>query len=230
MHISFIMDGNGRWAKSRGLPRAAGHKEGAKVLQKILPALPELGVDEATFYAFSTENWKRPEAEVSQLMQLFRSYLKTQIKKIHKNGAVFRVIGLREGLSPELLKLIDDAETLTAQNRGIRINLAVNYGGKDEILRAVRRISASAVAGTIASDDIDENLLESHLLLQNVPDLMIRTGGESRLSNFLLWQHAYTELMFLDLFWPDFNPDTLRDCIAQFKKRDRRFGGIDESK
>lgn len=226
MHISFVMDGNGRWAQSRNLPRTFGHKEGAKTLRKLIPALAERGVLEATFYAFSTENWKRPLDEVRLLMKLFEENLKTQVKEIHKNNGVFRVIGSREKLSPKIIRLIEDSEQLTSKNTGIRINIAVDYGGKSEVVEAVKKIAGLAIDQEIEIDDIDEQLVESHLMLKSSPDLMIRTGGEKRLSNYLLWQHAYSEFMFLDVLWPDFNPEILVQCIERFKMRNRRFGGL----
>lgn len=226
MHISFVMDGNGRWAQSRNLPRTFGHKEGAKTLRKLIPALAEQGVTEATFYAFSTENWKRPSDEVRLLMKLFEENLKTQVKEIHKNNGVFRVIGGRERLSPKIVRLIEDSERMTSQNTGIRINIAVDYGGRSEIVAAVRQIAGLAIERKIDIEDIDERLVESHLMLDASPDLMIRTGGEKRLSNYLLWQHAYSEFMFLDELWPDFNTALLTQCIDRFKMRNRRFGGL----
>ncbi|MDO4753613.1 MAG: polyprenyl diphosphate synthase [Bacillota bacterium] len=226
MHISFIMDGNGRWAESRKLPRTLGHREGAKVLRKIIPALSEQGVLEATFYAFSTENWKRPKTEVSLLMKLFEESLKSQVKEIHQSNGVFRVVGNRDRLSPKIVQLIEDSEHLTKDNTGIVINIAVDYGGQYEILSAVKKIASSVASGELNRDEIDADLFESKLMVKNPPDLLIRTGGEKRLSNYLLWQHAYSEFMFLDVLWPDFNKKMLIECLEEYKKRNRRFGGL----
>ncbi len=184
MHISFVMDGNGRWAKGRGLPRSAGHRAGAKTLIRIMQALGNLGVDEATFYAFSTENWNRPSGEVGVLMKLLEEYLKTQVREVHRQGGRFRMIGSRKGLSEKLLRLIDDAEALTAGNTGIKMNVAFNYGGRAEITEAAISIASAVSRGELAPEDIDEALVGSRLYLSNEPDLLIRTGGEKRLSNF----------------------------------------------
>ncbi len=227
MHISFVMDGNGRWAKGRGLPRSAGHRAGAKTLIRIMQALGNLGVDEATFYAFSTENWNRPSGEVGVLMKLLEEYLKTQVREVHRQGGRFRMIGSRKGLSEKLLRLIDDAEALTAGNTGIKMNVAFNYGGRAEITEAAISIASAVSRGELAPEDIDEALVGSRLYLSNEPDLLIRTGGEKRLSNFLLWQHSYSEFLFLDVLWPDFNEDMLVECIEDFKRRNRRFGGLE---
>lgn len=226
MHISFIMDGNGRWAQSRSMPRTFGHKAGAKTLRKLIPALAGQGVLEATFYAFSTENWKRPQNEVRLLMKLFEDQLKTQVRSIHENNGILRIIGNRDRLSPKIVQLIEQSERLTEKNTGIRINIAVDYGGKNEIIAAIRNIADQVITGEIHIDDIDENLVESKLMLKTSPDLMIRTGGEKRLSNYLLWQHAYSEFMFLDVLWPDFNSEILSDCIHQYNMRNRRYGGL----
>lgn len=226
MHISFVMDGNGRWARQRGLPRSAGHRAGAKTLIEIMKALGDLGVAEATFYAFSTENWNRPRKEVSVLMLLLEEYLKTQVREVHRLGGRFRMIGSRAGLSDKITRLIDDAEALTRDNTGIKMNVAFNYGGRAEIVAAAASIAASVEAGELRAAEVDEALVQSRLDLKSEPDLMIRTGGEQRLSNYLLWQHSYSEFMFLDVLWPDFNRDLLMRCIEDFNNRNRRFGGL----
>lgn len=226
MHISFVMDGNGRWAELRGLPRSAGHRAGAKTLRRIVTALGNLGVDEATFYAFSTENWNRPKTEVGILMRLLEEYLKTQVKEVHKQGGVFRMIGFREHLPTKIRTLIEDAEELTANNTGIRMNIAFNYGGRAEIVEAARRIAHMVKERELDPDQIDEDLFQSQLILPRSPDLLIRTGGEQRLSNYLLWQHSYSEFMFLDTLWPDFSEEILFDCMKSYERRDRRFGGL----
>lgn len=226
MHISFVMDGNGRWAKKRGLPRVVGHRQGAKTLVAVMNALGKFGIEEATFYAFSTENWNRPADEVAELGRLLEEYLKTQVKEVHRQNGVFKMIGSRRGLSEKVLVLIDDAEALTAKNTGIRMNIAYNYGSRMEIADACREIAAEAVRGDISVEDIDEKMVGEHLYLSSEPDLMIRTGREKRLSNYLLWQHSYSELIFLDTLWPDFDEAALAAAIDEFKKRDRRFGGL----
>ncbi len=228
MHISFVMDGNGRWAKKRGLPRKVGHKAGADNLREIVRALGELGVDEATFYAFSTENWNRPITEVKFLMTLVDDYLKSEIAEIHSQGARFKMIGFRENLAPKTLELIDYAEALTAENKGLKFNVAFNYGSRAELINAVKTIVKEANSGKIEEQDIDEDLISSKLLLSSEPDLLIRTGGEQRLSNYLLWQHSYSEFMFLPVLWPDFNKKMLEEAIAEYDSRTRRFGGLEE--
>ncbi len=226
MHISFVMDGNGRWAKRRGLPRSAGHKVGADNLRHIVTALGELSVDEATFYAFSTENWKRPQQEVGFLMKLVREYLKKEIDDIHRNGARFKMIGFREGLDAKTLELIDHAERLTENNKGLRFNVAFNYGGRAEMVEVCRSLAREVKSGKIAIDEIDEERIQSKLLLSSEPDLLVRTGGEKRLSNYLLWQHSYSEFIFLPTLWPDFHKENLEACLAEFHQRKRRFGNL----
>lgn len=229
MHISFIMDGNGRWAKSRGLPRSAGHKAGADTLKRIVSELGKIGVEEATFYAFSTENWNRPASEVKFLMKLLEEFLKTQIRELHRMGGVFRMIGSYDALPEKTIRLMKEAEDMTAKNTGIRMNIAFNYGGRAEILNAVKEIAAMVRRGDLEENQIDEALFSSKLYLKRDPDLLIRTGGEQRLSNYLLWQHSYTEFVFLDTLWPDFNETLLRECIRAYESRDRRFGNITPS-
>lgn len=226
MHISFIMDGNGRWATNRNKPRSFGHKEGANTLERILEACPELGVTEATFYAFSTENKGRPKAEVDYLIALFESFLKSKVKKLHQSNVRFRVIGDRGYFGKKINKIIQDAENLTDENKGLNFNLAMNYGGKAEILQTVKRLLEKIESGEISPQSINEDTLNENLDLQSSPDLMIRTGGQYRLSNFLLWQHAYSEFIFVNTLWPDFSVKELREAIQEFKNRNRRFGNI----
>ncbi len=226
MHISFVMDGNGRWAKERGLPRSAGHKAGADNLRHIVTALGELSVDEATFYAFSTENWKRPKQEVGFLMKLVREYLNKEINEIHRNGARFKMIGFREGLDAKTLQLIEHAEQLTENNKGLQFNVAFNYGGRAEMVEACRALAREVKSDKIVVEEIDEERIQSKLLLSSEPDLLVRTGGEKRLSNYLLWQHSYSEFIFLPTLWPDFHKEHLEACIEEFHQRKRRFGSV----
>lgn len=228
MHISFIMDGNGRWAQKRGIPRFMGHKEGGKNLRHIVESCVELGIQEATFYAFSTENWKRPRPEVNFLLGLMEEFLKSQANDIHANNIKFRAIGFYSNLPKRAYKLIDDLENLTNDNTGLRFNVAFSYGARAEIVAAAKSIARDTVDGKIDLDQLDEDAFSSHLLLPSDPDLMIRTGGECRLSNFFLWQHSYAELIFLDTLWPDFKKADLVQCIDEFNKRNRRFGGLNE--
>ena len=227
-HVAIIMDGNGRWAKARGLPRAAGHRQGAEAARKVLRAAGEAGVECLTLYAFSSENWRRPEAEVSDLMGLLRHYLRNELEELHKNGARLRVIGNRDGLAADIVRDIADAEKMTHANGRIDVNICINYGARDEILQATRNLARRVAAGELAAEGIDEARFEQELLTAGVPDpdLLIRTSGEQRISNFLLWQCAYAELVFVDTLWPDFGKDHLEQAIAEFRRRERRYGGV----
>ena len=227
-HIAIIMDGNGRWAKSRGLPRIAGHRRGADAVRKVIRGAGELGVPVLTLFAFSTENWARPADEVSDLMGLLRHYLRHELEELGRNGARLRVIGDRDRLAKDIQKDIADAEARTRTNVRIDVNICINYGARDEILRATRNLARKVAAGEIAADKIDEASFERELLTAGVPDpdLLIRTSGEQRISNFLLWQCAYAELVFVDTLWPDFGKEHLEKAIAEFRKRERRYGGI----
>lgn len=230
-HVGFIMDGNGRWAKQRGLPRSEGHKEGAKNFRRIGEYAADLGIECVTFYAFSTENWKRPEAEVSAIMELFEDYLQEVIDRIGENeekGIRLKFLGDREGISPELLSLMDYAEQLTKNKSRVTLNIAINYGGRHEIASAVKAIAEKAAEGKIDIRDIDEKLISDYLYTagQPDPDLIIRPSGEYRLSNFLTWQGAYSELWFSDILWPDFTEEDFNEALRAFEKRNRRFGGI----
>lgn len=226
VHVAIIMDGNGRWAKSRGLPRTVGHQRGAEAVRRTVRGAAELGIEYLTLFGFSSENWKRPAAEVDDLMGLLRLYLRSEIAELHRNGVRLRVIGDRDRLGHEIVKLIEEAEARTHGNTRLNLTVALSYGGRAEICRAVRRIAAAVQAGEVQLDQIDEDLVSRNLLTDGIPDpdLLIRTSGEQRISNFLLWQTAYTELLFLDRLWPDFTKDDLEDAIREFSQRDRRYG------
>ena len=228
-HIAVIMDGNGRWAKKRHKPRTYGHAKGAKVLEQILEDADDLGVEYFTVYAFSTENWARPYEEVKVIMDLFRRYLVSSLEKCMKNNVRARIIGDRTKLSPDIVDAIYNLENTTKDNTGISFQIAMNYGSRDEIIRAVRALVADEKAGKISDiSQIDEKMLESYLDTADIPDpdLLIRTSGEERLSNFLMWQLAYTEFYFTDVPWPDFNKDELLKAIEKYNGRDRRYGGL----
>lgn len=229
-HVAIIMDGNGRWAKRRGMPRSMGHKAGADVLKQIVIAADELGIKALTVYGFSTENWKRPEQEVSLLMSLIKEYLNKNVKYMHEHNVRIRFIGFIGGLSQELQSIIEDAEQLTKNNTGLTLQLAINYGGRDEIVRTICDISESVANGSIRIDDITENYVSDHLFTKEFSDvdLLIRPSGDFRISNFLLWQIAYAEFWFTDLHWPDFTKDTLIEAVIAYQKRERRFGGLYE--
>jgi undecaprenyl diphosphate synthase len=220
------MDGNGRWALSRGLPRTAGHHRGAEAVRRAVIGAAELGISYLTLFGFSSENWKRPTTEVDDLMGLLRLYLRSEIAEFHRNGVRLKVIGDRERLSADLVSLISGAEETTAGNTGLQLTVALSYGGRSEIARAARRIAERVKAGEIDPSLVDEALFERHLLTAGMPDpdLVIRTSGEKRISNFLLWQTAYSELVFIDRLWPDFTKQDLEDAIREFRSRDRRYG------
>lgn len=227
-HIGIIMDGNGRWAKKRGLPRSAGHSAGAESLKKIITEANNLGVKYVTVYAFSTENWKRPKAEVDFLMDLLMDYLVNAEKTLAGENVVIRAIGSRAELSEEMCVQIKKTEEFTKNNTGVVMNIALNYGSRDEMLSAVKNISTDVKEGKINTEDIDEKLFSDYLYTKGQPevDLLIRTSGEKRLSNFMLWQVSYAELWFTNKLWPDFKPKDLRQAIYDFQNRGRRFGGI----
>lgn len=226
-HIAIIMDGNGRWAISRGLPRVAGHQRGADAVRATVRACRELGVDFLTLYAFSSENWKRPADEVQDLMSLLRLYLKRELEELATNGVKLRVIGDRAGLDPDIQELIGEAETATAENTGLALTVALNYGGRNEIVAAVQEIAREVSGGLIEAGAITASVIESHLQTDGLPDpdLLIRTSGEHRLSNFLLWQSAYSELVFTPVLWPDFGRKELEEAIREYQRRERRYGG-----
>lgn len=225
-HVAVIMDGNGRWAKSKGLPRKMGHVQGGKNVEDMLYIADELGIKYFTVYAFSTENWKRSEEEVSALMTLLRSYLSSGFKKAAKNNVRIRIIGDRTGLAKDIQELINDLEESSKDNTGLQFQIAINYGSRDEIVRMMRSMALEIEAGNLSSDDINEEYVSKHLDTGDIPDpdLLIRTSGEQRLSNFLLWQLAYTEFYFTDKHWPEFDKEELVKAIESYSKRDRRFG------
>lgn len=227
-HVAIIMDGNGRWAKARRLPRLAGHKQGVEAVRRVSKAARELGVEVLTLYAFSSENWRRPEEEVRDLMGLLRHFLKHELNDLVAENVRLRVIGDYRALSGDLVTMIDDAIARTASNAGSTLVIALNYGAQAEIIGAARRLAAAAKAGEIAPEAIDEAMFDDALTTHGLPplDLLIRTSGEQRLSNFLLWQAAYAELLFVDTLWPDFDGAALGDAIARFARRQRRFGGL----
>ena len=227
-HIAIIMDGNGRWARRRGMPRTFGHSQGAKVVEEILEDADHLGVKYLTVYAFSTENWSRPQAEVKALMNLLRRYMKSSLAKCTKNNVRVRVIGDKSMLDKDLQDAIEDLERNTASNTGIGFQIAINYGSRDEIVRSVRELAKNVRKGLIEPDEINENMITNNLDTGGIPepDLLIRTGGEQRISNFLLWQTAYAELYFCDTAWPDFSKKDLEKAVEAFNSRERRYGGL----
>lgn len=229
-HVAVILDGNGRWAKQRHMPRTYGHKVGSQVVEDMLSVVDDLGVKYFTVYAFSTENWKRSQGEVSTLMTILRSYLKGCVKKSMDNNVRCRVIGRREELSDDIIASIEKLEEKTKNNTGLNFTIAINYGGRDEITRAVRKLATQVSEGKLQASDITEQLISANLDTWELPDpdLLIRTSGEQRLSNYLPWQLAYTEFYFTDVHWPDFNKEELIKAFEKYNKRERRFGGVKE--
>lgn len=227
-HVAIILDGNGRWAKKRHLPRNMGHRQGSKVVENIIEDAHNMGIKYLTVYAFSTENWKRPKDEVDALMKLLRDYLKTCIKRANKNNMKVRVIGDVTGLSKDLQQKIAELEEASKNNTGINFTIALNYGSRDEMIRSMKQMADDLSEGKISKEDITEENFKRYLDTRELPDpdLLIRTSGEERLSNFLLWQLAYTEFYFTDVLWPDFNKKELKKAIEYYNGRDRRFGGI----
>jgi undecaprenyl diphosphate synthase len=225
-HVAIIMDGNGRWAKARGMPRIAGHRSGAEAVRRTVTAAAELGIAYLTLFGFSSENWKRPVGEVDDLMGLLRHYLRREIAELHRSGVRLRVIGERSRLADDIVTLITNAEELTARNTGLRLTVALSYGGRAEIVRAARDIARLASSGKLVAAAIDEDLFARHLLTAEIPDpdLVIRTSGEQRISNFLLWQTAYSELVFTDTLWPDFGKSDLEKALRDYHGRERRYG------
>ncbi len=227
-HIAIIMDGNGRWAKGKGLPRALGHRAGVESLREIVTTAVNLKLGVLTAYAFSTENWKRPTDEVGLLMKLFSEYLDSEIDELHRKNVQIRFIGKVEELAVGLQEKVKKAQDYTQKNTGLVFNLAVNYGGRAEIVHSVQILAEKVAKGELLPQDITENKIHDHLYTADLPDpdLLIRPSGDFRISNFLLWQLAYTEYWFTDIYWPDFKPADLMEAIADFQKRDRRFGGL----
>ena len=229
-HVAIILDGNGRWAKKRMLPRNAGHAAGSKNVEKICEAAWNMGIEYVTMYAFSTENWSRPQEEVDALMKLLHSYLKDCIKTSKKNNMQVRVIGDISRLEPELQDKIRELEEISAQNTGLHFQVALNYGGRDEIRRAVRKMVQDAEDGNLKASEVTEDKIADYLDTKDIPDpdLLIRTSGEQRLSNYLLWQLAYSEFYFTEVPWPDFHKEELEKAVEAYNKRDRRFGALSE--
>ena len=227
-HVAIIMDGNGRWAKARHLPRIAGHKQGIEAVRRTVRAAGDLGIEALTLYAFSSENWRRPAAEVADLMGLLRHFIKAELAELERNGVRIRVIGDYRKLEPDLVAMLDDAMARTASNSRLTLAIALNYGSQDELLRVARRLMREARAGEIDPDALDDSAIESRLDTAGLPrlDLLIRTSGEQRLSNFLLWQAAYAELVFVDTLWPDFGHKQLAVACEAFGRRERRYGGL----
>jgi undecaprenyl diphosphate synthase len=227
-HVAIIMDGNGRWAAARGLPRSEGHRRGVEALRRTVRAAGELGIRFLTIFSFSSENWLRPPAEVRELMGLLRRFIRNDLAELHRNNVCVRVIGERVDLDPEIGRLLQEAEDLTRDNSGLILVVAFNYGARQEIARAARRAAEDVAAGKIRPDQISAEALSLYLDAPDVPDpdLIIRTSGEQRLSNFLMWQAAYSELVFVPIYWPDFDRAALEDAILEFRRRERRFGGL----
>ena len=230
-HIAIILDGNGRWAKAKGMPRNYGHAQGSKNVERICEEAWRMGIKYLTVYAFSTENWSRPESEVAALMKLLRNYMKTCLKTAEKNDMKIRVIGDIDPLDDDIKRRIRELEEATVDNGGLNFTIALNYGSRDEIVRASRKMAEDCAEGRLDPESIDETVFESYLDTHGIPDpdLMIRTSGEQRLSNYLLWQLAYSEFYFTDVPWPDFTKEELVKAIEEFNRRHRRFGGVEEA-
>ncbi|MFY0637653.1 isoprenyl transferase [Maricaulis maris] len=228
-HTAIIMDGNGRWAKSRGRPRSFGHKRGVETVRRTVEDAGDLGVRYLTLFSFSTENWSRPADEVGALFELLKHYVEADLEGLARRGVRIRIIGRRDNLGPDLIAIIDRAEARTRENSDFHLTIAFNYGGRDELLRASQSVARAAADGTLDPDTLDEAVLAGHLDTAELPDvdLMIRTSGEQRISNFLLWQAAYAELVFLDVLWPDFDRQDLARAIETYRQRSRRYGGVD---
>ena len=225
-HIAIIMDGNGRWAKSKHLPKFAGHKKGADAVRGVVETCADMDVEYLTLYAFSSENWNRPPDEVNDLMGLLKIYLTKEIDELHEKNIRISFIGSRERLSANIINLLESAENKTKNNTKLRLTLALNYGGREEIVNAARNIAAKAKEGTLDPNDVTEDVFADNLYTSDmpVPDLIIRTSGEKRLSNFMLWQAAYAEFVFQDILWPDFTEESLASAIEEYHRRDRRYG------
>lgn len=226
-HLAIIMDGNGRWAKARRLPRIAGHRAGVEAVRRVVEAAPDLGIEVLTLYAFSSENWKRPADEVNDLMGLLRHYIRSELNDLHKNNVKLAFIGDYKKLKPDLVAMLEEARAKTEANTGLNLVMALNYGGQDEMLRAMQSLAADAAAGRVAPEAITAEMLGERLDTGGLPppDVVLRTSGEMRLSNFLLWQSAYSEFVCTEMLWPDFDRAALADAVAEFATRERRFGG-----
>ena len=227
-HVAIIMDGNGRWARARGLPRTAGHKAGVERVRDVVRAARDFGLEYVTLYAFSSENWNRPKEEVSDLMRLLKLFIRRDLDELHSDNVRIRVIGCRESVQDDIRILLDEAEQRTRANTGPKLQIAFNYGSRDEIVRAARQIAIDVAEGRLSPDALTEDRFQAALDTDGIPDpdLVIRTSGEQRLSNFLLWQAAYAELIFTDVLWPDFDKAALARAVEDFKNRERRFGAV----
>jgi undecaprenyl diphosphate synthase len=227
-HVAIIMDGNGRWAKARGLPRSAGHRAGAEAARKAVRAAGEAGVECLTLYAFSSENWRRPATEISELTGLLKFYVKRELEGLHKEGVRLKILGDHTAFDKDVAALVDAAVERTAGNDRMTVAIALNYGARGELVNAMRQLAVQVAAGALAPEAIDEARIEAALDTHDLPplDLLIRTSGEQRLSNFLLWQAAYAELLFVDTLWPDFDGETLRSALGEYQRRERRYGGL----
>ncbi len=225
-HVAIIMDGNGRWATKHGMPRSAGHRQGTEAVREAIEGARDAGVEYLTLYAFSSENWNRPQEEVTDLMGLLKLYLSKEIKNLHKEGVRLRVIGCRDKLSNDIIRMIDKAEAKTAQNKQLTLVIALSYGSREEITVAVRKLAKQINDGKLEPEDISQAMVDSALYTYDIPDpdLIIRTSGEQRLSNFLLWQCAYSEFLFIDTLWPDFTKQEFQRAVASYGERDRRYG------
>ncbi|MGE5502227.1 MAG: polyprenyl diphosphate synthase [Ignavibacteriales bacterium] len=228
LHVAIIMDGNGRWAKRRGLPRTLGHREGVQALKRTVEAAPDCGVGTLTVFGFSTENWRRPMAEVAELMGLLKAYVQSDLDRLEREGVRVKVLGRRTGLKPDILEVIERAEKRTAHNDRFLLRVAFNYGGRADILDAARGFAEEVAAGRARPEDLDEAAFEQRLSTAGDPplDFIVRTSGERRISNFLLWEAAYAERVFQDVLWPDYGPEHLKAAIAEFQTRERRYGGV----
>jgi undecaprenyl diphosphate synthase len=227
-HVAIIMDGNGRWAAARGLPRGEGHRRGVEALRRTVRAAGDLGIGIVTIFSFSAENWSRPPSEISELMALLRRFIRNDLADLHRSGVKVRVIGAREDLAPDIRALLEEAENLTRDNDKLMLVVAFNYGARQEIARAAQRLAAEVVAGRASLNEVTADKLAAYLDAPDLPDpdLIIRTSGEQRLSNFMLWQAAYSELVFVPVYWPDFDRATLEQAIVEYRRRERRFGGL----
>ena len=228
LHVALVMDGNGRWAKRRGLPRTVGHQAGVEALKRIVQACPDLGIRCLTVFGFSTENWSRPVAEVAELMALPQRYFKSDLPRLEREGVRVRVVGREQGLSRDLLRICREAEARTAHNSRLDLTVAFNYGGQADIADAARKFAADVAAGRAKPEDLDEARFASYLSTAQLPppDLIVRPSGEQRLSNFILWEAAYAEFVFQDVLWPDYGPEHLKAAIAEYHTRDRRYGAV----
>jgi undecaprenyl diphosphate synthase len=227
-HVAIIMDGNGRWAATRGLPRVEGHRRGIEAIRRAVRAAADLGIRYLTVYSFSSENWRRPAQEVADLMGLLKRFVRHDLADLHRSNVRVRIIGDRESLQPDIRALLHEAEDLTCRNTGLTLVVAFNYGGRQEIVRAARALAEQVKAGVLSPQDIDLDRMEAALDTRGIPDpdLVIRTSGEQRVSNFLTWQTAYSEFVFVDEYWPEFDQSTLKAAIDEYRRRDRRFGGL----